>query len=149
MASENCWYCSVTKTFWALCNPMDCSMPGFPVLHNLPEFGQTHICCVGNAIQPSRPLSSPSPALSLFQHQGLLQWIGSSNQVAKVLEFLALASVLLINIQSWFSLGLTGLISLQYTRLSRVRIKFLFMLFIWLYWILVVACWLLVVAYGT
>ena len=66
---------------------MDCSMPGLPVLHYLPEFTQTHVHWVGDAIQPSHPLSSPFPAFYLSQHQGLFQWIDSSHQVAKVLEF--------------------------------------------------------------
>ena len=55
-----------------LCNPMDCSTPDFPVLHHLPELAQTHVHCVGDAIQPSHPLSSPSlSAFNLSQHQGL------------------------------------------------------------------------------
>ena len=63
-------------------------MPSFPVHHQLPEFPQTHVHRVSDAIQPSHPLSSPSPlSFSLAQHQGLFQWISSSNQVAKVLEF--------------------------------------------------------------
>ena len=67
---------------------MGCSMSGFPVLHQLPELAQTHVHQVGDAIQPSRPLSSPSlPAFNLSQHQGLFQWVSSSHQVAKVLEF--------------------------------------------------------------
>ena len=66
---------------------MDCSKPGFPVHHHLPELAQTHIHWVGDAIQPSHPLSSPSLALNLSQHQGLFQWVSSSHQVAKVLEF--------------------------------------------------------------
>ena len=67
---------------------MDCSTPGFPVHHQLLEFTQTHVHCVGDAIQPSCPLSSPfPPAFSLFQHQGLFKWVSSSYQVAKVLEF--------------------------------------------------------------
>ena len=70
-----------------LCDPKDCSMPGFPVLHHLPELAQTHVHRVGDAIQPSHPLLSPSPALNLSQHQGLSQWVSSSCQVAKVLEF--------------------------------------------------------------
>ena len=79
--------CSVTQLCPTLCNPVKCSMPGFPVLHDLPEFAQTHAHWISDAIQPSHPLSSPSPlALSLFQHQDLFQWIGSSCQVAKVLE---------------------------------------------------------------
>ena len=66
---------------------MDWSIPGFPILHHLPELVQTHIHCVGNAIQPSYPLSFPSPrAFSLSQHQVLFQWVSSSHQVAKVLE---------------------------------------------------------------
>ena len=66
---------------------MDCSTPGFPVHHHLLEFAQTHVHWVGDAIQPSHPLLSPSPPpLSLSQHQGLFQWVGSLNPVAKVLE---------------------------------------------------------------
>ena len=77
--------CSVTKSCLTFCDPLDCSMPGFPVLHHLPELAHVH--WVVNAIQPSHLLSSPSPpALSLSQHQGLFQWVGSSHQVAKVLE---------------------------------------------------------------
>ena len=76
--------CSVPKSFLTLCNAIDCSTPGFPVLHSLPEFAQTHF---SDMIQPSHPLSSPSPpALNLSQHQGLLQCVGSSHHVAKVLE---------------------------------------------------------------
>ena len=71
-----------------LCNPMDCSTPGLPVHHRLLEFTQTHVHRVGDAIQPSHPLSYPSPpAFYLSQHQGLFQWVSSSHQVAKVLEF--------------------------------------------------------------
>ena len=67
---------------------MDCSTPGFPVHHQLPELTQIHVHRVGDAIQPSRPLSSPSsPTFYLSQHQGLFQRVGSSHQVAKVLEF--------------------------------------------------------------
>ena len=67
---------------------MDCNKPGFPVYHQLPEFTQTHVHWVGDVIQLSHPLSSPSPpAFSLFQHQSLFQWVSSLHQVAKVLEF--------------------------------------------------------------
>ena len=67
-----------------LCDSMDCSMPGFPVHHQLPESTHTHIHWVGDAIQPSHPLSSPSPpAFNLSQHQGLFKWVSSSHQVAK------------------------------------------------------------------
>ena len=78
--------CSVAQLCPTLCDPTNCSTPGFPVLHHLPEFAQTHIHWVSDAIQPSHPLSPPSPpAFSLSQHQGLLQWVCSLHQVAKVL----------------------------------------------------------------
>ena len=71
-----------------LCNPMDYSTPGLTVHHQLPEFTQTHVHRVGDAIQPSHPLSSLSPpSFNLSQHQGLFKWVSSSRQVAKVLEF--------------------------------------------------------------
>ena len=63
-----------------LCSPMDCSTPGLPVHHHLPQFTQTHVHQVGDAIQPSHPLSSPSPlAFNISQHQGLFQWVSSSH----------------------------------------------------------------------
>ena len=75
-------------TCLTFCDPMDCSMPGFPVLHHLPELSQTHVYWVNDAIQPSHPLLSPSPpAFNLSQHQGLFQWVSCSHQVAKGLEF--------------------------------------------------------------
>ena len=67
-------------------DPMDCSTPGLPGLHHLPEFAQTHVHPVGDAIQPFHPLSSPSPALNLSQHQGPFQLVGSLYQVTKVLK---------------------------------------------------------------
>ena len=71
-----------------LCNSVDCSTPGFPVQHQLPEPTQTHVHRVGDAIQPSHPLLSPSPlAFNLSQHQGLFQWISSSHQVANYWSF--------------------------------------------------------------
>ena len=89
---------------------MDCSTPGLPVHHQLSELAQTHVHRVGDAIQPSHPLSSPSsPAFNLSQHQGLFQWVSSSHQVTKVLEF-----------QDWFPLGWTRWISLISKGLSRV-----------------------------
>ena len=112
--------CTLFKSFdfiqplsLTLCDPMDCSMPGFPVLYYLPEFAQTHVHWVSDTIQPSHPLSPSSLVLNLSQHQGLFQWVGSSHQVAS-------ASVLSMNIQGWFPLGLTGLISLLFKGLSRV-----------------------------
>ena len=79
---------SVAQSYPTLCNPMNRSTPGLPVHHQLPEFTQTHVHRVGDAIQPSHPLSSPSlPAPNPSQHQGLFQWVNSSHEVAKVLEF--------------------------------------------------------------
>ena len=81
-------FSSVTQSCLTVCNSMDCSMPGFTVHHQFPERTQTHGHLVSDAIQPSHPLSPPSPpAISLSQHQGLLQWVNSLHQVAKVLEF--------------------------------------------------------------
>ena len=78
---------SVAQPCLTLCDPVDCSTPGFPVHHQLMELAQTHDHHVGDAIQPSHPLSSPSPfVFNLFQHQGLFKWVGSSHQVTKVLE---------------------------------------------------------------
>ena len=79
---------SVTHSCPTLCNPTNHSTPGLPVHHQLPEFTQTHAHWVGDAIQPSHPLSSPSPpAPNLSQHQGLFQWVNSLREVAKVPEF--------------------------------------------------------------
>ena len=78
--------CSVALSCPTLCNTMDCSTPGFPVLPYFPEFAQTHVHWVDDVIQPSHPLSSPSHALYLSKHQGLFQWVGSLHQVAKVFE---------------------------------------------------------------
>ena len=84
---KRCHCCSVAQACLTLCDPMDCSMTGFPILHYILEFAQTHVHWIGDAIQPSHPLSSPSPpALSLSHHQGLFQRVNSSHQVAKVLE---------------------------------------------------------------
>ena len=81
------WFSSVTQSYLTLCDLMDCSMPGLPVQHQLPEFAQTHVHQVGDAIQPSHPLLSRSPALTLSQHQGLSQCISSSHQVTKIMVF--------------------------------------------------------------
>ena len=71
-----------------LCNLMDSSMPGLPVHHQLQEFTRTHVHWVGDAIQPSHPLSSPfPPTLNISQHQGFFKWVSYLHQVAKVLEF--------------------------------------------------------------
>ena len=81
-------FSSVAQSCPTLCDPMNCSTPGLPVHHQLLEFTQTHIHRVGDAIQPSYPLSSPSPpAPNPSQHQRLFQWVNSLHEVAKVLEF--------------------------------------------------------------
>ena len=81
-------FSSVAQSCLTLCDPMDYSMPGLPVHHQLPEFIQTHVHWVGDAIQPSHPLSSPSPlTFNLSQHQGVFKWVNSLHQVAKVLKF--------------------------------------------------------------
>jgi len=100
-------FTSVPQLCPTLCNPMDYSTPGLPVHHQLPEFTQTHVHWVGDAIQPFYPLSSPSPpAFNLSQHQGLFQRVSSSHQVAKVIG--VSASVLPMNTQDWFPSGWTG-----------------------------------------
>ena len=78
--------CAVASLCLSLCEPMDCSTSGFPVLYYLPEFAQIQVHWVGDTLQPYYPLSSPSPALSLSQHQGLFQWVSSSHQVVRVSE---------------------------------------------------------------
>ena len=83
-----CKFSSVIQSCPSLCDPMNCSTPGLPVPHQLPEFTQTHVHWISDAIQPSHPQSSPyPPALNLSQHQGLFIWVSSLHQVAKVLEF--------------------------------------------------------------
>ena len=77
-------FSSVTQSCPTLCDPMNCSAPGLPVHHLLPEFTQTHLHRVGDAIQPSHPLSSPfPPAPNPSQHQSLFQWVNSLHEVAK------------------------------------------------------------------
>ena len=81
-------FSSVAQLCPTLCNPVDCSTPGLPVHHQILEFTQTHVHQLDDAIQPSHPLSYPSPpAFNLSQHQGLFQWVSSLHQVAKILEF--------------------------------------------------------------
>ena len=81
-------FSSIAQLCPTLWDPMNRSMPGLPVHHQLPEFTQTHVHQVSDAVQPSHPLSSPSlPAPNPFQHQSLFQWVNSSHEVAKVLEF--------------------------------------------------------------
>ena len=105
-------FSSVAQSCRTLCNPMNRSTPGLPVHHQLPEFTWTHVHWVGDAIQPSHSLSSPSPpAFNLSQDQSLFKWVSFLHQVAQVLQFQL--QVLPMNTQDWFPLGWTGLISLQ------------------------------------
>ena len=107
---------SVAQSCPTLCNPIDYSTPGFPVLHQLLELAQTHVHWVGDAIQQSHPLSYPSPpAFNLSQHQGLFHWVSGGQSIG----ISASASVFPINIQDWFLLRLTVWI-FQSKGLSRV-----------------------------
>ena len=116
--SKLCCCCSVIKLCPVLCDFMDCSMPGFSVLHYLLESAQILAHWVGDAILPSHLLLPTSFALSLPLHHSLFQWVNSLHQVAEVLEHQLLASVLPMNIQGWFPLEVIGLISLQSKGLS-------------------------------
>ena len=114
-----CCCCSVAKSCPTLWDPMNGSTPGFPVLHYLLQFSHTHVYWVSDAIQPSHPLSPPSPfALNLSLHKSLFQWVSSSYQVAKVLELLCQSFQWIFRVN--FLLGLTGLISLLPKGLSTV-----------------------------
>ena len=87
-----------------LCDPMNCSMPASSVLPYLPDFAQTHVHWVSDAIQPFQPLLPPSPpALSISQHQGLFQWVGSLHQVAEVLELPLQHQFFPVAVHGWFS----------------------------------------------
>ena len=111
-------FSSVTQLCPTLCNPMDCSTPGLPVYHRLPEFTQTHVHHVGDATQSSHLLSSPSPPQS-FPASGsfqISQFFTSGGQSIGV----SVSASVLMNIQDWLPLEWTGLISLQFKGLSRV-----------------------------
>ena len=101
-----------------LCDPMNCSTQGFLIHHQLLELTQTHVHWVTDAIQPSHPLSPPSPTLNLSQHQGLFKWVFSSG--GQSIGVSGSASVLPMNIQDWSPSEWTGGISLQSKGLSRV-----------------------------
>ena len=88
IAYNSVQFSSVAQSCPTLCDPKNRSIPGLPVHHQLLDFTQTHVRRVSDAIQPSHPLSSPSPpAPNPSQHQGIFQWVNSSHEVAKVLEF--------------------------------------------------------------
>ena len=126
-----------------LCDLMNGSMPGFYVLHYLLEFAQIHVHCVSDAIQPSHPLSTPSPpALNLFQHQSLFQWVSSSHQVAKVLELQSFSispcneySGLISFRIDWFDLLIQGILKslLEHhnSKTSLLQHSVFFMAFLW------------------
>ena len=110
-------FSSITQLCPTLCDPMDCSTPGFPVHHQVSELAQTHVHLPGDAIQPSHPLSSPSPpAFNLSQHQGsflMSQFFASGGQSTGVsASAAASASVLPMNIEDGFPLGWTNWFSL-------------------------------------
>ena len=114
-------FSSVSQSCLTLCDPMSSSTPGLPVYHQVPEFTQTHVHWVSDAIQPSHPLSSPfPPAFNLSQYQGLFKWASSSHQVAKVLEFQLQQQFFQWIFRTNFPLGWTGWISWQSKGLSRV-----------------------------
>ena len=111
--------CSVSQSCLTLCNPMDCSTPGLPVLHYLLEFGQTHVHWVDYDTQPSYRLLSPSPPT--FSLSPASRSFPGSKFFASVGQSIGVSSsVLPMNIQGWFHLGLPGLISLLSKGLSRV-----------------------------
>ena len=112
---------SVAQSCPTLCNPMNHSTPGLPVHHHLPESTQTHVHWVGDAIQPSHPLSFPSPpAFNLSQHQGFFQMSQLFASGGQSIGVSASTSVFPMNTQDWSPLGWTGYISLQSKGLSRV-----------------------------
>ena len=112
-------FSSVAQLCLSLCNPMDCSTPSFPVFDHLPEFVQTHVHWVGDAIQSAHPFLPPFLLPSIFSASGSfpMSWLFASGGPS--IGASASASVLPMNIQDWFPLELTGLISLQSKGLSR------------------------------
>ena len=117
-----CYCCCLeSKSCPTLCNRMDCSTPGFLIPHSLPEFAQTHVHWVSDAIQPSHPLSPPVSSCPQFsQASGSFPMSRLFKSGGQSIGASASASVLPVNMQGWFLLELTGLISLQSKRLSRV-----------------------------
>ena len=112
---------SVAQSCLTLCDPMDCSTQGLPVHHQLPEFTQTYVHRVGDAIQPSHPLSSPyPPAFNLSQHQCLFKWVSFFASGGQCIGVSASASALPMNIQDSFPLEWTAWVSSPSKGLSRV-----------------------------
>ena len=114
-----CFVIVVTKSCPNLCNLMKCTTTGSPVLHYLPEFAQIHVHWVSDGIQPSHPLSSPSPlAFNFPQHHLMSHFFFTSG--GQIIGASASASVLPMNSRCWFPLGLTGFISLQSKGISSI-----------------------------
>ena len=120
VVSSNYCCCSVAQSCLTLCDPTDRSMPGFPVLHHLLEFAQTQVHWLGDAIQPSRPLWSPSPHAFNLSAWGSFSMSRFFTSGGLSFGVSASVSVLLMNIQDWFPIGWTSWISLQSKRLSTV-----------------------------
>ena len=120
-------FSSVTQSYLTLCDPMDCSTPGLPVHHQLPESTQTYVHWVGDTIQPAYPLSSPSPPLShppqSFPASGYFQMSQLFTSGGQSIGVSASTSVLPMNIQDWFPLGWIGWISLQSKGLYQLTIR--------------------------
>ena len=112
-ASCSVQFSSITQSCPILCNPMDCSTPGLPVHHQLPEFTQTHVHWVGDAIQPSHPLSSRSPPIFNLFKWGFFQMNQFFESGRQSIGVSASTSVLPMNTQDWSPLGWTGWISLR------------------------------------
>ena len=113
-------FSSVTHSCLTLCDPMDCSIPGLPVRHQLPQLTQTHVHWVGDAIQPSHPLSSPSPPTQSFPASGSFQMSQLFPSSGQSIGVSACTSVLPMKTQDWSPLGWTGWNFLQSKGLSRV-----------------------------
>ena len=120
MVGVYCCFCSVAKLGSIICDTMDCSMPGLSVHHYLPEFAQTHVHWVSDAIQPSHPLSPLAPLMLSFPSIRVFSSDSALHIRWRNYWNWASASVLPMNIQDWFPLGLTGWISLQSKGLSRI-----------------------------
>ena len=120
--SSHCWsqtFRSVIQSCLTIFSPMDCSMGGYPVHHQLPELTQTDVHWVGDATKPSQPLMSPSPpSFNIPQQQALFQWVSYSYQVAKMTFSFSVSPS--NEYSGLFALGWTGWISLQFKGLSRV-----------------------------
>ena len=120
MCNKTVHFSSVTQSCLTICNPMDCSMPGLPVHHQLLELTQIHVHRVGDAIQPSHPVIPFSSCLQSFPASGSFPMSQFFTPGGQTIGVSASASVLPMNNQDWFPLGWTGWISLQSKGLSRV-----------------------------